>query len=74
MKKYRFGVMLQSSELNLGQRKTTMIVRDNLYRRPILVKVQSEFQGFFRKVIKDQSKIVFQVIFHINGDFNNSRG
>ena len=27
---------------------------------------------FFREGINDQSKIVFQVLFHIDGDFNNS--
>ena len=46
-KKYNSGV-----ELNLGLRKTTMTVRDNLYRRAVLIKVLSGFQGFFAKSCK----------------------
>ena len=29
--------------------------------------------GFFGEIVKDQSKIIFQVIFHIDRDFSNSK-
>ena len=57
---YDFEVELQSRELNLGLRETTMIVRKNLYRRAVLVKVLSEFQSFLAKSCKISQILFFR--------------
>ena len=68
--KIPFWIQVTSDELNL-----------------VLKKLQDRYHlqnGSFRKsavwilkhlgkIIKEQSKIILQVIFHVNGDFNNSR-
>ena len=33
-----------------------------LYRRPVLIKVLSVFQNFFREIMQDRSNIIFYVI------------
>ena len=43
MKKYHFEVELQRSELNLGLRKTTMIVRDDYFSRNHARNVKYDF-------------------------------
>ena len=70
MKKYHFGVKLQSRELNLVLKK----LRDRYHlHNGSYRKSAAWISKHFGKIIKDQSKIVLQVIFHINGNFNNSR-
>ena len=70
MTKYYFGVKLQNRELNLVLKKTARQVpsqNGSFYKSAVWI------SKHFGKIIKDQSKIILQVIFHINGDFNNSR-
>ena len=50
-----------------------MTARDDLYRRSVLVKVQSGFQSIFREIMQDKSNIIFWVMFFIDQDFNNSK-
>ena len=70
-KKYHFGVKLQSRELNLVLRKTTMIVRQEPFAARLFSSGFQSFGGL--EIMKGQSSIIFQVIFHIDGHFNNSR-
>ena len=73
-KKYRFGDKLQSRELTLGLRKTTIIVRNYLYSTTCSSRKSTvQISKFFRDVMHDYSNIIFQVIFLIDEDFNNSR-
>ena len=48
-------------------KKIHVRLQDGRYRKSTV-----RISKFFLEGIKDQSKIVFQVIFHIDGDFNNS--
>ena len=48
-----------------------MIVRDNLYRTEVLVKVLSGFQSFFREIVQDKPNTTFQVTFYLYQDSNN---
>ena len=68
---YHFGVKLQSITLNLVKKK---YLRDRYHlQNGSFPKSAVWISKHFGKIIKDQSKIILQVIFHINGDFNNSR-
>ena len=60
-------------QLNLGQRKTAMIVRQVRFARRSFKQSSVRISKFFREVMQDQSKIIFHVTFHIDGDLNNSR-
>ena len=42
-----------------------MILRDNLYRRAVLVKVLSGFQFFFLDIMQDKLNIILQVMFYL---------
>ena len=62
---------LQSRELNLVQRKTAIIVRQVQNGR--FRKSAFRISKPFGEIMKGHSKIIVQVIFDINGAFNNSR-
>ena len=53
---------IKPPELNLGLRKTTMLVKDNLYRRAVLVKVLSGLQSFCERSCKI-SQILFSTLY-----------
>ena len=74
---YHVGMKLQSRELNLVLRKTAIIVtimsdRYNLQNCRFR-KNAFRISKPFGEIMKGHSKLIVQVIFHINGDFNNSR-
>ena len=53
--------------------QSMITMRDNLYRRAFLVKVQSGFKSFFCQIMKGISKFMFSVMSYMVGHFNNSR-
>ena len=73
MKKYRVEVELQSSELNLGLRRTAMIVTGTVCNKVVFAKYCPDFKVFFSKIMHKISNIIFQVMSYMDGDFNNSR-
>ena len=75
MKKYNSGLELQSRDVNLVLRKTSMIIRQVpfAFQEGRFRKGTVRILKFFSEIMKDQSKIIFQVIFYIDQDFNNSR-
>ena len=62
MKKYHFGVMLQSHELNHVLRKTEMIVRQVRFAR-FFRKSTVRISKFLRETMKGISNIILQVMY-----------
>ena len=75
MKKYHHRHELQSRELNLVLRKTAMIVRQvtDRLQEGGLRKSVVRISKVFGEVMKAKLKIIVQVIFHIDENFNNPR-
>ena len=66
--KIPFGVKLRSRELNLVLRETAMTIRQEGRSR----KISARISKFLCQIMKGQSKVIVQVIFHNNGDLKNS--
>ena len=64
MKKYHFGVNLRSRELNLVLRETAMITRQVSLQEGRSRKVSARISKFSFEIMKGQSKVIVQVIFH----------
>ena len=68
-KKYYFGVELQSRELNLVLRKTAKLSLQEDSSCKSTVRISK----FFGEILKTMSNVILQLIFSIDGDYNNLR-
>ena len=69
MKKYHSGVELQSRELNLVLRKTEKLSLQEGSSCQSTVRISK----FFGEILKKMSNIILQMMFSIDGDYNNLR-